>query len=68
MLGREDKLQTLRARYGALFAKLPSARAFEVLTRSVSTIDPAELGEAMAAIPEASPAGAIGELLDASAS
>uniref|UniRef100_UPI001BD67F28 hypothetical protein n=1 Tax=Sphingomonas sp. dw_22 TaxID=2721175 RepID=UPI001BD67F28 len=67
MLGREDKLQALRARYGAAFKALPSARAFDVLTRSVATIDPAELSAAMAAIPQASPAGAIGDLLDASA-
>ncbi|MET0309659.1 MAG: hypothetical protein ABW023_13210 [Sphingomonas sp.] len=66
MLGREDKLQALRARYLVAFKALPSARAFDVLTRKVDTIDPAELGEAMAAIPEASPAGAIGDLLDAS--
>lgn len=68
MLGREDKLEALRARYGAIFKTLPSARAFDLLTRKVETIDPAALGEAMGAIPEASPAGAIGDLLDASAS
>lgn len=66
MLGREDKLQALRARYGAIFKGLPSARAFDMLTRKVDTIDPADLGAAMAAIPEASPAGSIGDLLDAS--
>jgi len=68
MLGREDKLQALRSRYGAIFKTLPSARAFDLLTRKVETIDPAALGEAMGAIPEASPAGAIGDLLDAGSS
>ena len=65
MLGREDKLQALRARYGVAFKTLPSARAFDMLTRKVGTIDPADLSDALGAIPEASPAGAIGDLLDA---
>lgn len=65
MLGREDKLQALRARYGAAFRTLPSAQAFDLLTQPAQTIDPARISGAMAAIPAASPTGAIGDLLDA---
>ena len=64
MLGREDGLGRLRARYGPAFARLPSARAFDTLTRPVGTIDPAAVTDAMSALPSASPAGAMGELLD----
>lgn len=65
MLGREDQLAALRARYAAAFKTLPSGQAFDVLTRAVGTIDPAAIGAAMTAIPQASPAGATGDLLDA---
>jgi hypothetical protein len=65
MLGREDGLQALRARYAATFKSLPSGQAFDVLTRKLDSVDPAAVAGAMAAIPEASPAGAIGDLLDA---
>ena len=65
MLNREDKLRGLRGRYGAAFKGLPSAAAFDMLTASIDKIDPAKLDAAIAAIPEASPAGAIGDLLDA---
>lgn len=65
MLGREDQLEALRARYVAAFRTLPSGQAFDVLTRKVGSIDPAAIGAAMTAIPQASPAGAIGDLLDA---
>jgi len=65
MLGREDRLRALRARYGAAFRNLPSAQAFEALTGGPGTVDPTKLGAAMAAIPQASPIGAIGDLLDA---
>lgn len=65
MLGREDKLQALRARYGGAFKLLPSAQAFDLLTQPARTIDPARISGAMAAIPAASPTGAIGDLLDA---
>lgn len=65
MLGREDQLEALRARYAAAFKTLPSGQAFDVLTRKVGSIDPAAIGAAMTAIPQASPAGAIGDLLDA---
>lgn len=64
MLGREDRLQALRARYGASFRNLPSGQAFDALTAEPGTIDPAKLGAAMAAIPQASPLGAVGDLLD----
>ncbi|MDG2534044.1 hypothetical protein P6144_10330 [Sphingomonas sp. HITSZ_GF] len=65
MLNREDKLKGLRARYAPAFKGLPSAAAFDMLTASIDKIDPARLDAAIAAIPEASPAGAIGDLLDA---
>ncbi|MDT8758503.1 hypothetical protein MZO42_07320 [Sphingomonas psychrotolerans] len=65
MLGREDQLEALRARYAAAFKTLPSGQAFDVLTRKVGSIDPAAIGAAMSAIPQASPAGATGDLLDA---
>lgn len=65
MLGREDQLEALRARYATAFKTLPSGQAFDVLTRKVGGIDPAAIGAAMTAIPQASPAGAIGDLLDA---
>lgn len=65
MLGREDGLARLRARYAAAFAQLPSAATFDVLTRPAGAIDPAVLSKAMASLPSASPAGAIGDLLDA---
>ncbi|WHU04786.1 hypothetical protein [Sphingomonas sp. NIBR02145] len=65
MTNREDKLRALQGRYAAAFKGLPSAGAFDMLTASIDRIDPAKLDAAIAAIPEASPAGAIGDLLDA---
>jgi hypothetical protein len=68
MLNQEAKLQALRARYGAAFKALPSAQAFDLLTQPSPTVDPARISAAMAAIPEASPTGAIGDLMDATTS
>jgi len=65
MLGREDRLRALHGRYAAAFKGLPTAGAFDMLTASIDKIDPASLDAAIGAIPEASPAGAIGDLLDA---
>lgn len=65
MLGRESDLARLRLQYGAPFAKLPTGPAFAALTAAVGTIDPATVSAAMAAIPSASPAGSIGDLIDA---
>ncbi|WP_084581925.1 hypothetical protein [Sphingomonas azotifigens] len=65
MLNQEAKLQALRARYGAAFKTLPSAQAFDLLTQPAKQIDPAKISAAMTAIPEASPTGTIGDLLDA---
>ncbi len=64
MLGREDALSVLRARYGASFARTSSASAFDVLTRAAGTIDSAAVDRAMASLPSVSPAGKIGDLLD----
>lgn len=65
MLGRESDLAALATRYGAAFAGLPTAGAFASLTASVDSIDPSTISAAMAAIPAASPAGSIGDLIDA---
>ncbi|MFT3976475.1 MAG: hypothetical protein QM688_05090 [Sphingomonas bacterium] len=64
MLGREDALRGLRARYAAAFRGLRTENAFDALTASVSAVEPAKLAAAMGAIPGASPAGAIADLLD----
>lgn len=63
MVGREDRLQALRARYQAAFATLPSAGVFDVLTSPLGKIDSAQISAAMAAIPSASPAGVYADLL-----
>ncbi len=65
MLGLEDRLQALRARYAAAFKPLATAAAFDMLTAPIDHVDPAKLAAAMAAIPAASPAGAVADLLDA---
>ncbi len=65
MLGREDALARLHDRYVVAFAKLPSAATFNTLTGTIGTIDPAMMSTAMAAIPSASPAGDIADLVDA---
>ena len=65
MLGREADLAQLRARYASAFAGLPTAAAFSALTDKVGAVDPAALSAAMAAIPSASPAGGIADLIDA---
>ena len=64
MLGREAELARLHDRYVASFAKLPSAATFNTLTGSIGKIDPAMMSTAMAAIPSASPAGEIADLVD----
>jgi len=63
MLQREAALTRLRDRYTASFAKLPTAAAFGLLTAKAGTVDPAAMAGAMAALPSASPAGAIGDLI-----
>jgi hypothetical protein len=64
MLGREDELARLRSRYAAGFAKLPTAPAFDMLTREPGSVDPESLTRAMSAIPSASPAGDYADLLE----
>ncbi|EJL24665.1 hypothetical protein [Novosphingobium sp. AP12] len=64
MLGREDALAGLHARYGAAFRGLPSAPVFEMLTGSAGAVDPGKLAQAMAAIPSASPVGDFADLLE----
>ncbi|HVF93510.1 MAG TPA: hypothetical protein VM900_04280 [Sphingomonas sp.] len=65
MLGREPELTVLNARYAAAFARLPTAATFAMLTGQVGTVEPDTLGCAMASLPAASPAGAIGDLIAA---
>ncbi|SEI77972.1 hypothetical protein SAMN05428950_101203 [Sphingomonas sp. OV641] len=64
MLSREDALARLRTRYLAAFGSLPTRAAFDMLTRAAGTIDAESIGKAMAALPSASPAGDIADLLD----
>jgi hypothetical protein len=64
MLGREEDLAVLRTRYLKAFSTLPSASAFDVLTREPGSIDTASLSTAMANISTASPAGDLADLLD----
>ena len=63
MLGRETALAQLRARYAPIFATLPTAAAFDLLTGPVDELDTAKIARAMAAMPAASPAGDIADLL-----
>ncbi|WP_445190913.1 hypothetical protein ACT009_09825 [Sphingomonas sp. Tas61C01] len=65
MLGREDALAQLNVRYARSFATLPSAATFAMLTDRIGAIDPAALGDALASLPSASPAGEIGDLIAA---
>lgn len=65
MLGHEDALVGLRARYGTAFASLPTGPVFDMLTASVGSIDPTVVARAMASIPSASPAGDLAELIEA---
>jgi hypothetical protein len=65
MLGHSDALLKLHKRYGAAFAGLPAAAAFELLAGNPDQVDPAALSRAMGAMPTASPIGALGEMMDA---
>ena len=64
MLGREAPLAGLRRRYAAAFARLPTASAFDQLTRPAGEIDAASLSDALAALPTVSPAGEMADLLE----
>ena len=63
MLGRERSLAGLRERYAPAFAAQPTAAAFDLLTGPVDGLDSATVAQAMAAMPSASPAGEIADLL-----
>lgn len=67
MLGREAELGALRERYASAFGKLPTAAAFDALTGDPRMIDADGMARAMAAIPSASPAGRMADLLETSA-
>jgi hypothetical protein len=64
MTHREPEIAALRARYADAFAALPTAAAFDALTSDPAAVDPDRLTKAMAAIPSASPAGDIADLLE----
>lgn len=63
MLGRKDDIASLRTRYAAGFKDQPTASAFELLTASADLAKPSQISEALAAMPSASPAGALADLL-----
>lgn len=65
MLGREAELAALNARYADAFARVPSGPTFALLTGQSDLAGSAALSRAMAALPAASPAGEIGDLLTA---
>lgn len=65
MLGREPQLLKLRERYTKGFAGSPGAATFALLTGDPATLDGDALAAAMLAVPSQSPAGAIGDLLEA---
>lgn len=67
MLGKEDELSALHGRYATAFAKLPTGAAFAMLTARPGSANPAQVAKAMAAMPSASPAGDLAELIDAGA-
>ncbi|TCM17701.1 hypothetical protein EDF56_10543 [Novosphingobium sp. PhB165] len=64
MLGHEDALTALHARYAGAFNGLPTAPVFEMLTSHPMGADAGALGRAMAALPSASPAGDLADLID----
>jgi hypothetical protein len=64
MLGREEGLAGLHARYAAAFQGLPSAPVFEMLTGRPAESNGPQLARAMAAMPSASPAGDFADLLE----
>jgi hypothetical protein len=65
MLGQENELAGLHARYAEAFGRLPNGAVFTMLTSAPGSVDPARLAQAMAAMPAASPAGDLAELIEA---
>lgn len=64
LTGREAELARLRSRYIGAFTKLPTAGAFDLLTSAPGSLNPDSFTQAMAAIPAASPAGELADLLE----
>ncbi len=64
MLGREEALASLYARYAGSFQGLPSAPVFEMLAGSPAQASGPQLARAMAAMPSVSPAGDFADLLE----
>jgi tetratricopeptide (TPR) repeat protein len=65
MLDRQPDLARLHARYAKAFAALPSAAAFDALTKPGTPRNLDLVSKALAALPNASPAGATADLIDA---
>ncbi len=63
MLGREEDLAKLRSRYDASFSKASTSPAFNLLTSPFAELKPNAVADAMAAIPTASPAGDLADLI-----
>ncbi|MGU3315150.1 hypothetical protein ACLBWH_06350 [Sphingomonas sp. M6A6_1c] len=63
MLHQKAALAALHDRYRDAFAHLPSAPVFAALTGAPETVTPATMARAMAAMPSASPAGDVGDLI-----
>lgn len=64
LTGREAELARLRTRYAGTFTRLPTAGAFDLLTSAPGSINPDAFAQAMVAIPSASPAGELADLLE----
>ena len=63
-LGLNDEVTALRARYRGAFAGQPEAAAFDLLTSPADKTNPDEIAAALAKLPNVSPAGAFGDLLN----
>lgn len=63
-LGLNDEVTALRARYRGAFAGQPEAAAFDLLTSPADKTNPDEITVALAKLPNVSPAGAFGDLLN----
>jgi hypothetical protein len=63
MLGREADIASLRQRYATTFSRTRSADAFDLVTKTVGSLTPGMVARAMAAIPTASAAGDLADLM-----
>ena len=63
-LGRSDEVSNLRVRYRGSFAGQPELAAFDLLTSPADQADPEAVTTALTKLPDVSPAGAFGDLLN----